>query len=47
MIVDVFGKNERAGLLIGMLIGDTSLLSKKRVNVMTDAGLVNILAVSG
>ena len=43
----VFGENQYAGLLLGLLIGDKSLIPTEAYDRFVDSGLVHIIAVSG
>ena len=42
-----FGQNQYAGLLLGLLIGDKSLIPTEQYTRFVDSGLVHIIAVSG
>jgi competence protein ComEC len=43
----IYGQNQYAGLLLGLLIGDKSLIPTDQYNTFVDSGLVHIIAVSG
>lgn len=43
----VFGDNEAAGLLRGLLLGERSRIPKQQYQTFIDSGLVHIVAVSG
>jgi competence protein ComEC len=43
----MFGENQYAGLLLGLLIGDKSLIPSEEYTTFTNSGLVHIIAVSG
>jgi competence protein ComEC len=43
----VYGQNQYAGLLLGLLIGDKSLIPTKEYTTFVSSGLVHIIAVSG
>jgi competence protein ComEC len=43
----MFGENQYAGLLLGLLIGDKSLIPSEAYETFTNSGLVHIIAVSG
>jgi len=46
-IIKYYGENKQAGLLLGMLIGDRSLIPKQDYQSFVSSGLVHIIAVSG
>jgi competence protein ComEC len=46
-VQETYGKNSYAWLLLGMIIGDISLLSKVEYQQFIDSGLVHMLVVSG
>jgi competence protein ComEC len=43
----VYGQNQYAGLLLGLLIGDKSLIPAEAYDTFVASGLVHIIAVSG
>jgi competence protein ComEC len=43
----VYGQNQYAGLLLGLLIGDKSLIPTEAYHTFVNSGLVHIIAVSG
>ncbi|MDD2536958.1 MAG: ComEC/Rec2 family competence protein [Candidatus Absconditabacteria bacterium] len=46
-IATIFGENQYAGLLLGLLIGDKSLIPAEQYTTFVESGLVHIIAVSG
>lgn len=46
-IIDTYGSNRITALILGMLIGDKSLLTKSDYQQFIDTGLVHMIAVSG
>jgi competence protein ComEC len=46
-VEEIFGQNQYAGLLLGLLIGDKSLIPTEEYDTFTNSGLVHIIAVSG
>lgn len=43
----VYGENHYAGLLLGLLIGDKSLIPTEQYDTFVTSGIVHIIAVSG
>ncbi|MDR2191182.1 MAG: ComEC/Rec2 family competence protein [Candidatus Peribacteria bacterium] len=43
----IYGQNQYAGLLLGLLIGDKSLIPTEQYDTFVESGLVHIIAVSG
>jgi len=46
-IIRIYGRNQTAGLVLWMLIGDKSEIPKYKYQQFVDSGLVHIIAVSG
>ena len=46
-VIQTYGSTPSAGLVLGMLIGDKSLIPKDTYKDFVDSGLVHIIAVSG